>query len=293
MDNLFLLLSLVSIIALVIGLIKPELVVRWGNQEKKNRKSVLKVYGLAIIAFFILFSITTPSSNNEEVAEAETELEENIDNDEEVEEDKLESVSLAGEIYKKDDISWTEEFRFIDKEGNEYKVISNDDVPEEYMQDGLIYRVIGEKEADKITLKDYEVLADNWEAYEKKQAKEEEIKDIEKTIKDRVSDEYSRTVIKKIDINENLGTDDEDDYIVLPHLKWDVKNKPKMTREMLEMYSDDLAATLAKHTNITEITIFWEVPYHLEGNNVAKMSYSRSGDGMAIGEKWYDPLIRE
>lgn len=293
MDNLFLLLSLVSIIALVIGLIKPELVVRWGNPEKKNRKSVLKVYGLAIIAFFILFSITTPSSNNEEVAEVETELEENIDNDEEVEEDKLESVSLAGEIYKKDDISWTEEFRFIDKEGNEYKVISNDDVPEEYMQDGLIYRVIGEKEADKITLKDYEVLADNWEAYEKKQAKEEEIKDIEKTIKDRVSDEYSRTVIKKIDINENLGTDDEDDYIVLPHLKWDVENKPKMTREMLETYSDDLAATLAKHTNITEITIFWEVPYHLEGNNVAKMSYSRSGDGMAIGEKWYDPLIRE
>lgn len=71
MDNLFLLLSLVSIIVLVIGLIKPELVVRWGNQEKKNRKSVLKVYGLAIIAFFILFSITTPSSNNEEVAESE------------------------------------------------------------------------------------------------------------------------------------------------------------------------------------------------------------------------------
>lgn len=293
MDNLFLLLFLVSIVALVVGLIKPELVVRWGSEEKKNRKSVLKVYGLAIIAFLILFSITTPSSNDEEIAEVEKEVEENIDNDEEIEEDKLESVSLVGEIYKKDDISWTEEFRFIDKEGNEYRVISNDDVPEKYMQDGLIYRVIGEKKEDEITLKDYEVLADNWEAYEKKRAQEEEIKDIEKTIKDRVSDEYRGTVIKKIDINENLGTDDEDDYIVLIHLKWDVKNKPKMTRKMLEMYSDDLAATLAKHTNITEITIFWEVPYHLEGNNVAKMSYSRSGDGMAIGEKWYDPLIRE
>lgn len=293
MDNLFLLLFLVSIVALVVGLIKPELVVRWGSEEKKNRKSVLKVYGLAIIAFLILFSITTPSSNDEEIAEVEKEVEENIDNDEEIEEDKLESVSLVGEIYKKDDISWTEEFRFIDKEGNEYRVISNDDVPEKYMQDGLIYRVIGEKKEDEITLKDYEVLADNWEAYEKKRAQEEEIKDIEKTIKDRVSDEYRGTVIKKIDINENLGTDDEDDYIVLIHLKWDVKNKPKMTRKMLEMYSDDLAATLAKHTNITEITIFWEVPYHLEGNNVAKMSYSRSGDGMAIGEKWYAPLIRE
>ena len=149
MDNLFLLLFLVSIVALVVGLIKPELVVRWGSEEKKNRKSVLKVYGLAIIAFLILFSITTPSSNDEEVAEVEKEVEENIDNDEEVEEDKLESVSLVGEIYKKDDTSWTEEFRFIDKEGNEYRVISNDDVPEAYMQDGLIYRVIGEKKKMK------------------------------------------------------------------------------------------------------------------------------------------------
>lgn len=292
MDNLFLLLFLVSIVALIIGLIKPALVVRWGSGENKNRKSVLKVYGLAIIVFFILFSITTPSGNNEEIIETEKKVEEKID-EKKVEEDKLESVSLVGEIYKKENINWTEEFRFIDKEGKEYKVISNDDVPETYMENGLIYRVIGEKEEDKIILKDYEVLADNWEAYEKKQAKEEEIKDIEKTIKDRVSDEYSRTVIKKIDINENLGTDEEDDYIVLPHLKWDVQNRPKMTREMLEMYSDDLAATLAKHKNITEITIFWEVPYHLEGNNIAKMNYSRSGDGMAIGERWYDPLIRE
>lgn len=81
MDNLFLLLFLVSIVALIVGLIKPELVVRWGSEEKKNRKSVLKVYGLAIIAFLILFSITTPSittpsSNDEEVAEVEADEEE-------------------------------------------------------------------------------------------------------------------------------------------------------------------------------------------------------------------------
>ena len=65
MDNLFLLLFLVSIVALVVGLIKPDLVVRWGNQEKKNRKSVLKVYGLAMIAFSVLFSISAPSSNKD------------------------------------------------------------------------------------------------------------------------------------------------------------------------------------------------------------------------------------
>lgn len=69
MDNLFLLLFLISIVALIIGLIKPELVIRWGDKEKKNRKSVLKVYGVSIIAFFVLFSISIPSSNDEDTVE--------------------------------------------------------------------------------------------------------------------------------------------------------------------------------------------------------------------------------
>lgn len=71
MENLFLLLFLVSIVALVVGLIKPDLVVRWGNQEKKNRKSVLKVYGLAMIAFSVLFSISAPSSNKDGIEDNE------------------------------------------------------------------------------------------------------------------------------------------------------------------------------------------------------------------------------
>lgn len=252
-----------------------------------------KKWFIAIAVLFLIGSCSSLLGGKGDEKDAETKTEAIVNETKTKEKDILESVSLVGEIYKIDNTNWTEVFSFLDKEGNEYQVISNDDVPEKYMHDGLIYRVIGEKEEDKITLKDYEVLADNWESYEKKQVKEEEIKDIEKTIKDRVSDEYYDTVIKKIDINENLGSDEEDDYIVLPHLKWDVKNKPKMTREMLELYSDDLAATLAKHTNITEITIFWEVPYHLEGENIAKMHYNRVGDGMAIGKRWYDPLIRE
>ena len=61
---------------------------------------------------------------------------------------------------------------------------------------------------------------------------------------------------------------------------------------MLERYSDDLAATLAKHQNIEEITVFWEVPYHLEGSNSVKTNYLRSGERMAIEDRWFDPVLR-
>ena len=118
MDNLFLLLFLVSIVALIVGLIKPELVIRWGNQEKKNRKSVLKVYGLAIIAFFILFSITTPSSNNEEVAEVEKEkeVEEEVEEKEVKEKEVKEKEVKEKEVKEKDEVEEEDEVNQEDLE---------------------------------------------------------------------------------------------------------------------------------------------------------------------------------
>jgi biopolymer transport protein ExbD len=62
MDNLFLLLFLVSFIAIIVGLIKPSLVVKWGEEDKKNRKTVFKTYGIILIASFILFGMTTDST---------------------------------------------------------------------------------------------------------------------------------------------------------------------------------------------------------------------------------------
>jgi competence protein ComEC len=56
MDILFFLLSLLCLVALVIGIIKPKVVIRWGSPAKKNRKNVLKVYGIGFILFFSLFS---------------------------------------------------------------------------------------------------------------------------------------------------------------------------------------------------------------------------------------------
>ncbi|MEI4831396.1 hypothetical protein WAX78_18385 [Bacillus sp. FJAT-53711] len=67
MSNLFLLLFLVCLVALVVGMIKPQLVVRWGDTEKRNRKSVLKYYGIGLIASFVLLGAT--SSNEEKKQE--------------------------------------------------------------------------------------------------------------------------------------------------------------------------------------------------------------------------------
>lgn len=62
---------------------------------------------------------------------------------------------------------------------------------------------------------------------------------------------------------------------------------------MLSMYSEHLAAKLAKESDVSEITVFWEVPYHKEANNVAKFSYERNGEQMMVGEEWFDQVIRE
>ena len=56
-------------------------------------------------------------------------------------------------------------------------------------------------------------------------------------------------------------------------------------KEMLKMYSDDLAATLANENDtVQEIAIFWTVPYL---NDTAKCSYERVPDGFVVmDEMW-------
>jgi len=66
MDNLFLLIFFASIIALFIGLVKPTAFSRFIKGEI-TRKKIGKIFGIATIASFVLFAVTTDSSkkNNE------------------------------------------------------------------------------------------------------------------------------------------------------------------------------------------------------------------------------------
>ncbi|MDO8664464.1 MAG: Ltp family lipoprotein [Candidatus Liptonbacteria bacterium] len=66
MDNLFLLIFFASIIALVVGLVKPTAFSRFIKGEI-TRKKIGTIFGIATIASFVLFAVTTdsPKNNNE------------------------------------------------------------------------------------------------------------------------------------------------------------------------------------------------------------------------------------
>lgn len=64
MVNVFIIVILLSIIALIIGLIKPKIVIRW--KQDATRKDVFRVYGLAIFVSFVMGAIAVPSVEKKE-----------------------------------------------------------------------------------------------------------------------------------------------------------------------------------------------------------------------------------
>lgn len=95
--------------------------------------------------------------------------------------------------------------------------------------------------------------------------------------------DYTSTRVSRISINENLGTAEGGDYVALVYLEWGVKNDADLTEIILEMYSSDLAARIGTDIfSISELAVFWVVPYYSADLTALKCSYSRSGDKMYI-----------
>lgn len=114
---------------------------------------------------------------------------------------------------------------------------------------------------------------------------------VKATIKRRV-EKYMDTTIQSIEVNSNIGTPNPDDYLILIYLSWSTKNGVDRTRTMLEMYSDDMAATLAsKYIDASDIILFWEVPYLLKNGTCAKYSYDVR-NGSAYQTEKTGPLYR-
>lgn len=66
MDILFFLLFLLCGIALIVGLINPKIVIRWGSPSNRNRKNVLKIYVTGLILLYIIFSSSIDTLDNTE-----------------------------------------------------------------------------------------------------------------------------------------------------------------------------------------------------------------------------------
>lgn len=108
-----------------------------------------------------------------------------------------------------------------------------------------------------------------------------EQKKIENSARAICAENYKSTTVSNITVNENLGTDAEDDYILLVDLTWDVKNSKDTTKKMLAMYSQDFAARVGTDLqNVSEVTVFWKVPHYSKTDNVVKYTYTRKDNGM-------------
>ncbi|MGC4375944.1 hypothetical protein WD019_03230 [Fictibacillus sp. Mic-4] len=167
---------------------------------------------------------------------------------------------------------------------------------------GIISIVENLKQEDKKEVKETTAATNNQEKKQEEDKKEKTVSKkekpklsqediIKKNIKAIVKEQNSSIKIKEIKVNKNYGLNDGS-YIVLPYLKWDAANTAKTTKKLLDMYSEDLAAKLAKETKISEITVFWEAPYLAESKNIAKYTYSRSEKDMVKEETWYDPWTK-
>lgn len=107
-----------------------------------------------------------------------------------------------------------------------------------------------------------------------------------------IAENYTDTDINEIAINENLGTEEGGDYIILARLTWNVKNSGSMSKKMLEMYSSDFAARIGNdQLAVNEVAIFWTVPY-LDNAN-AKWAYERNGEGMYLSDNMMDSVFNQ
>ena len=121
------------------------------------------------------------------------------------------------------------------------------------------------------------ILANVNKAVNAETAMEEDIqKEIERTVTNRLfySDaEFWKVGFDQLTIAPYGLTDASNKISVRIYLSWSANNGKDRTKKMLNMFSDDLAATLAKkYTDksffIAEIWFFWDVP------NITKIGYA-------------------
>ncbi|MCU5601232.1 hypothetical protein [Bacillus wiedmannii] len=115
---------------------------------------------------------------------------------------------------------------------------------------------------------------------------------VESTLTDVLTD-MKYVTVKESKINEHLGTDNPDDYILLLYLSFDGKNSSQQTKSLIDMYNNEIGARIGQTADkVQELAIFWEVPHIKKGPNLAKANLQRLDDKMVFKEKWIDPILK-
>lgn len=101
------------------------------------------------------------------------------------------------------------------------------------------------------------------------------------------SADYYKAVIDDVRVNEDFGTSASGDYIASVYVTWNEKNSGKTSKEMLDLYSSDMAARMYDDLpEIQELVVYWTVPYLNNGS--AKISFERTSSGMKYTDKIFD-----
>jgi hypothetical protein len=103
---------------------------------------------------------------------------------------------------------------------------------------------------------------DDQEENDQKLSPEDEI---EKAIQERIDEgDYRNAEPTQIRVNRNMGDDENETYIALVNFDFTISNRIETGNDVMGLYSDDLAATLANKgfENIAEIAIFWDDEYN-------------------------------
>lgn len=116
---------------------------------------------------------------------------------------------------------------------------------------------------------------------------DEETQKVAKKIQEYINANYTYTTLDNLTINPDLGTDTDGDYIALVYLTWDQMNSGKTSKEVLDLYSSDMAVHVYEDLpEIQELAVFWTVPYL--NNGQAKISFERKSNGMAYTDTVFD-----
>ncbi|GIN89879.1 hypothetical protein J22TS1_09300 [Siminovitchia terrae] len=303
--------GLIGLIAFIYGIVA--LIISFVKKRSKKKPAIILVAGFA--AILAGGALLDANMTDEERAESKARSEERA---KEREEKKAAADAKKAEEKEKEEAKKAEEAAKLKEEEDKKKAAEEKKRKEaeeatkakEEEKAKKAAEEKAKKEAEEKSKKEKEEAAElerkKKEDAEKKKAAEEEkkkadaeakkkekvkeksaTKSIENHIKERTDEEYRKTSISKLQVNENDG-----DYYVQVFYVWDVKNRAKSTRSMTEMYSEDLAASMKDFDEVKELTVFWEVPYHVEGDNIAKYTFGRNDSGMYFDDVWYAPVIR-
>jgi hypothetical protein len=77
MDSLFAFMVLASLVLLIIGFFKPQKSLFWYKKERTGTKSAT-IYGIALVASFVLFGITTDKNKSKNSSSGEISLSEAV-----------------------------------------------------------------------------------------------------------------------------------------------------------------------------------------------------------------------